>query len=93
MTITTVRECDKIIVEIWNFEIGMFKEQQKNIFIPQMEFFLKERTKNKGQGIGLLLVKDLLQKNGSKIWVENMQSVASSFNFTVPIYNYYDDEI
>ena len=80
-------------MEIWNFEIGMFKEQQKNIFTPQMEFFLKERTKNKGQGIGLLLVKDLLQKNGSKIWVENMQSVASSFNFTVPIYNYYDDEI
>ena len=88
-----MRECDKIIVEIWNFEIGMFKEQQKNIFTPQMEFFLKERTKNKGQGIGLLLVKDLLQKKGGKIWVESMQSVASSFNFTVPIYNYYDDEI
>ncbi len=80
-------------MEIWNFEIGMFKEQQKNIFTPQMEFFLKERTKNKGQGIGLLLVKDLLQKKGGKIWVESMQSVASSFNFTVPIYNYYDDEI
>ena len=93
ITITTMREYDKIIVEIRHSGIGMFKEKQKNIFTTQMVIFSKERIKNKGSGIGLLLVKDLLQKNGGKIWVESMQSVGSSFYFTLPVYNYDDNGI
>ena len=40
---------------------------------------------NKGAGIGLLLVKGFLEKNGGEIWVESAIGEGSSFYFTLPI--------
>jgi signal transduction histidine kinase len=39
----------------------------------------------KGAGIGLLLVKGFLEKNGGEIWVESMEGEGSSFYFTLPV--------
>jgi len=42
------------------------------------------RKENKGAGIGLLLVKGFLEKNGGKIWAESIEGKGSSFYFTLP---------
>ena len=88
ITITTKRKYDKIIVEIKDTGIGMSKEIQKNLFTPQLDILTKERTDRKGAGIGLLLVKGFLEKNGGEIWVESVEGVGSSFYFTLPINNF-----
>lgn len=87
ITITTKRKDDNIIVEVKDTGIGMSREIQKNLFTPQMEILSKERIENKGAGIGLLLAKGFLEKNGGQIWVRSIEGVGSSFYFTLPMNN------
>jgi two-component system CheB/CheR fusion protein len=76
---------DKIIVRIQDSGIGMSKEIQEKLFTPQMNLLSKARQENKGAGIGLLLVKGFLEKNGGEIWVESIMGEGSSFYFTLPL--------
>lgn len=76
---------DKIIVQIKDSGIGMSKEIQDKLFTPQMNILSKARVENKGAGIGLLLVKGFLEKNGGEIWVESIEGEGSSFYFTLPV--------
>lgn len=85
ITITAIQTGHEITVAIKDTGIGMSKEIQKNLFTPQMDTLSKERKDNKGAGIGLLLVKGFLEKNGGRIWVESEEGVGSSFYFTLPI--------
>jgi len=85
ITVTAKKSEDKMIVEIKDTGIGMSKEIQDKLFAPQVNSLLKARKDNKGAGIGLLLVKGFLEKNGGKIWVESIEGEGSSFYFTLPI--------
>jgi two-component system CheB/CheR fusion protein len=85
VSITTKLSEDKIIVEIKDSGIGMTKEIQEKLFTPQASSLSKAREEDKGAGIGLLLVKGFLEKNGGEIWVESIEGKGSSFYFTLPI--------
>ena len=76
---------NKVIVEIKDTGIGMSKDIQDKLFSPEFNTLVKERNPDKGAGIGLLLVKGFLEKNGGEIWVESIEGVGSSFYFTLPI--------
>lgn len=75
---------DKIIVQVKDTGIGMSKEIMEKLFTPQMRTLSEARKKNKGAGIGLLLVKGFLEKNGGEVWVESVEGEGSSFYFTLP---------
>ena len=75
----------KIIVQVKDTGIGMSKEIKEKLFTPQMKALSESRKRNKGAGIGLLLVKGFLEKNGGEIWVESTEGEGSSFYFTLPI--------
>ncbi|MFE3849173.1 ATP-binding protein [Flavobacterium sp. LB3P45] len=85
ITVTAKTQDDKIIVRIKDSGIGMSKEIQEKLFTPQMNILSKARLENKGAGIGLLLVKGFLEKNGGEIWVESLVGEGSSFYFTLPM--------
>jgi PAS domain S-box-containing protein len=85
ITVSAKRKEDKIIVEIKDTGVGMSKEIMAKLFTPQMNVLSSARKENKGAGIGLLLVKGFLEKNGGEIWVESIEGEGSSFYFTLPI--------
>ncbi len=85
ITVSAKRKDDKIIVQVKDTGIGMSKEIMEKLFTPQMKTLSETRKKNKGAGIGLLLVKGFLEKNGGEIWVESIEGVGSSFYFTLLI--------
>ncbi len=85
ITITATSDDDKIMVQVKDTGIGMSKEIMDKLFTPQMKTLSEARKKNKGAGIGLLLVKGFLEKNGGEIWVESIEGQGSSFYFTLPI--------
>lgn len=84
ITVSAKSKDDKIIVQVKDTGIGMSKEIMDKLFTPQMKTLSEARKKNKGAGIGLLLVKGFLEKNGGEIWVESIEGEGSSFYFTLP---------
>lgn len=85
VTISAKRKEDKLIVEITDTGEGMSQEIRETLFTPQVKTLSNARNANKGAGIGLLLVKGFLEKNGGEIWVESTEGIGSSFYFTLPI--------
>ena len=85
ITVSAKSKVDKIIIQVKDTGIGMSKEIMAKLFTPQMKTLSETRKKDKGAGIGLLLVKGFLEKNGGEIWVESIEGVGSSFYFTLPI--------
>lgn len=83
ISISATTKEDKIIVQIEDNGIGMSQEIIEKLFTPQMKTLSETRKKNKGAGIGLLLVKGFLEKNGGEIWVESTEGVGSIFYFTL----------
>ena len=92
ITITAKKNEDRMIVEIKDSGVGMSKKIQDKLFTPQMDALAIARKENKGAGIGLLLVKGFLEKNGGEIWVESTEGVGSSFYFTLPLEKPADNE-
>lgn len=84
VTVSAKSKDDKIIVQVKDTGIGMSKEIMEKLFTPQMKTLSETRKKDKGAGIGLLLVKGFLEKNGGEIWVESVEGEGSSFYFTLP---------
>ncbi len=84
VTVSAKIKEDKIIVEIKDTGIGMSKAIKDKLFTPQMVSLSNARKENKGAGIGLLLVKGFLEKNGGEIWAESIEGEGSSFYFTLP---------
>ena len=75
---------NKMIIQVKDSGIGMSSEIIEKLFTPQMKTLSENRKKNKGAGIGLLLVKGFLEKNGGEIWVESIPDEGSSFYFSLP---------
>jgi signal transduction histidine kinase len=63
---------------------GISKESQEKIF-EKFEQGKINRDEKKGTGLGLFIVKNLVELHGGKIWVESEEGKGSEFHFTVPI--------
>jgi len=80
------RKENEIIIEIKDAGIGMAKGIKDKLFIPQITTISETWKKDKETGIGLLLAKGFVEKNGGKIWVDSIEGKGSSFYFTLPEY-------
>ena len=77
-------EYDDIVeVSVEDSGIGMTEEQIKKIFTLEHSS-LKGTQDEPGTGLGLLLCKEFVEKNGGKIIVESVLGAGSVFTFTVP---------
>ena len=72
---------DKVVFSVKDNGIGIEKEKIKTIFEA---FSSKDGTANeKGTGIGLMLCKEFIVKNGGDIWVESELNKGTTFYFSV----------
>ena len=63
--------------------VGISEENQRKLF--EQETFTTRGTDNEeGTGLGLLLCKDFIEKNGGKIWVESKVGVGTKFCVQIP---------
>jgi PAS domain S-box-containing protein len=83
ITVSAERKEDRVVVLVKDTGVGIPKEMLAKLFTPQMKTLSEVRKKDKGAGIGLLLVKGFLEKNGGDIWVESTEGEGSSFYFTL----------
>jgi len=64
--------------------VGMSAEQQETLFTAHANVSTQGTANEKGTGLGLMLCKEFVEKNGGSIWVESEEGKGSSFYFTFP---------
>jgi signal transduction histidine kinase len=65
--------------------IGIKKEELKQIFEPFYQADNLMTRERRGTGLGLTLVKEIVEMHGGQIWVENEYGKGSNFIFTLPL--------
>lgn len=75
---------NSIIIEIKDDGIGITKNIKDKLFTPEITTISNTWKKDKEAGIGLILSKGFVEKNGGEIWVESTEGAGSSFYFTLP---------
>ncbi|MBL7128491.1 MAG: tetratricopeptide repeat-containing sensor histidine kinase [Ignavibacteria bacterium] len=76
---------DKFIeISISDNGIGISQEHVKTIFNINRNFRAKGTADERGSGLGLILCKEFVVKNGGEIWVESEKDRGSTFRFTLP---------
>ena len=73
-----------VIISVKDTGIGISKENQSIIFERFMQVDDILTRKCEGSGIGLSLVKSLVEMHGGKIAVYSVEDVGSEFTFTLP---------
>lgn len=74
----------QVVVSISDTGVGMSKQILEKLFRLDTKHSTKGTADEKGTGLGLLLCKDFIEKNGGKIWVESEPGKGSVFYFTFP---------
>lgn len=65
--------------------VGMNAETQNKLFSIETNEPTIGTANEKGSGLGLILCKEFVKKNGGKIWVESELGKGSAFKFTLPL--------
>lgn len=65
--------------------IGLSPESQAKLFRYDQHFLCKGTAGESGTGLGLILCKDFVEKNGGTITVESSVNKGSRFTFTLPV--------
>jgi len=84
ISITTELENDLMKITVKDSGIGISPQNQEKLFRIDVSHTTLGTNEEMGTGLGLILCKELVEKNGGTIWVESELGKGSSFNFTIP---------
>ncbi len=83
--ILSVREeGEQVVVSVKDFGRGIKKEDQGKLLNEATHFTTFGTNSEEGSGLGLLLCRDFVCKNGGKLWFESEENVGSVFSFSLP---------
>jgi signal transduction histidine kinase len=81
--ISAAQHGDFTSVSITDTGTGMTQDEVEKLFRPESHFSKPGTKKEKGLGIGLLLVKEFVEKNNGSISVTSKEGEGTTFTFTV----------
>ncbi|KKN01009.1 hypothetical protein LCGC14_1132060 [marine sediment metagenome] len=84
VTVSAQEKKENWQVSIRDTGIGMDEKTIERIFAINTTHTTYGTNNEKGTGLGLSLCKEMVEKNGGKIWVESLLRKGSTFHFTVP---------
>ena len=75
----------KILVSVVDKGEGISQENIDKLFKADSHFTSFGTDNEEGSGLGLLLCKEFITRNGGKIWFESKEGEGSTFSFNIPI--------
>lgn len=82
--IMSEHEDDLIKVSVADSGVGINEDTVKQLFKVDVNVSTKGTKGEKGTGLGLLICKEMIEKNGGSILVESEPGIGSTFYFTLP---------
>ncbi len=76
---------DHYIFTIQDYGIGMNRETLEKLFKIESTHPISGTANEKGTGLGLIICKEFVERNGGSIWVESKEGKGSSFHFSLPV--------
>lgn len=74
-----------IVFSVSDTGVGIDAETIGKIFRLDEKTVTRGTENEKGTGLGLILCKEFVEKNGGEIWIESTPGKGSSFYFTLPV--------
>jgi signal transduction histidine kinase len=75
---------EHVIIEVRDEGVGIAPEDQERLFRIDDKFKTPGTEGEKGTGLGLIICKEFVEKNGGTIMVESSPGKGSTFRFTIP---------
>jgi len=82
---------NKVRVGVFDSGVGIAKVDLEKIFGKFVQVSHLSSSQRKGLGLGLFIVKELVERHGGEVWAESELGVGSKFYFTLP--RFYTDHI
>jgi signal transduction histidine kinase len=76
-----------VMVSVADTGVGMSQEVVDKLFRIDAKISTKGTANEKGTGLGLILCKEFIEKNGGRIWVRSSEGEGSVFYFLLPLSN------
>jgi PAS domain S-box-containing protein len=73
-----------VTISVQDTGIGLSQENINKLFRIDVNYTTPGTNQERGTGLGLILCKELIEKNGGKIWVESEIGNGTKFIFTLP---------
>ena len=73
------------VVSVQDYGCGISEEGQKKLLHTDTHFSTFGTNNEGGSGLGLLLCKDFVVKNGGKLWFTSKEGEGSIFSFSIPV--------
>lgn len=73
------------VVSVQDHGCGISEEGQKKLLHADTHFSTFGTNNEEGSGLGLLLCKDFVVKNGGKLWFTSKEGEGSIFSFFIPV--------
>lgn len=84
--ISSIVDEEYVEISVKDSGIGISPKNLKKLFREDLQFTTLGISQEKGSGIGLILCKEFVAKNGGKIWVESKEGEGTNFKFTIPFF-------
>nr|WP_319776208.1 histidine kinase N-terminal 7TM domain-containing protein [uncultured Sphaerochaeta sp.] len=84
IVVSVVPEDNFIKICISDSGVGMDEKTLKNLFMIDQDIKALGTMGERGTGLGLILCKEFVEKNGGQIFVESLINQGSKFYFTIP---------
>jgi two-component system, sensor histidine kinase and response regulator len=85
ITLSLTKNDQGIEYQVKDTGIGIKPENLQKLFRIDVNYSTRGTSDEAGTGLGLILCKEFIAKNGGKIWVESEYGSGSTFKFTLPL--------
>jgi two-component system phosphate regulon sensor histidine kinase PhoR len=85
VTIYLSRGKKEIEFSIEDTGVGIPQDQQERVFGKFFRAANVMRMETEGSGLGLFIVKNVIEAHGGRVWFESKENKGSTFHFTLPV--------
>lgn len=85
VTVSATQDAETVTVAVADTGVGIPAEKLPRLFQIDARYQCDGTAGEKGTGMGLILCKEFVEKNGGRIWAESELGAGTTFRFMLPI--------